>query len=86
MAVEDSDKEDTEEENEEAQVDYREEFLTTIEVIRRENRKNKKLQAKLDVETELKFCFFNKFWYLRVFAFFRSNEFEIHLRLILGRE
>jgi hypothetical protein len=48
MAVEDSDKEDTEEEYEEAEVDYREEFLCAIEVIRRENKKNKKLQAELD--------------------------------------
>jgi hypothetical protein len=48
MAVEDSDKEDTEEEYEEAEVDYREELLTAIEVIRREKKKNKKLQDELD--------------------------------------
>jgi hypothetical protein len=48
MAVEDSDKEDTEEEYEEAKVDYREELLCAIEVIRREKKKNKKLQAELD--------------------------------------
>jgi hypothetical protein len=35
MAVEDSDKEDTEEEYEEIEVDYREELLTAIKVIRR---------------------------------------------------
>jgi hypothetical protein len=48
MAVEDSDKEDSEEEYEEEKVDYREELLCAIEVIRREKKKNKKLQAKLD--------------------------------------
>jgi hypothetical protein len=48
MEVEDSDKEDTEEEYEEAEFDYREELLCAIEVIRREKKKNKKLQAKLD--------------------------------------
>jgi hypothetical protein len=48
MVVEDSDKEDTEEEYEEVEVDYREELLTAIEVIRREKRKNKKLQEELD--------------------------------------
>jgi hypothetical protein len=62
MEVEDSDKEDSEEECEEfeeeyeeveeeieeAEVDYREEFLSTIEVIIREKRKNKKIQAELD--------------------------------------
>jgi hypothetical protein len=37
MAVEDSDKED-----------YREELFCSIEVIRREKKKNKKLQAELD--------------------------------------
>jgi hypothetical protein len=59
MAVKDSDKEDSEEEYEdaeegyeevedeieEAEVDYREELLCAIEVIRREKKKNKKLQA-----------------------------------------
>jgi hypothetical protein len=62
MAVEDSDKEDSEEEYEEAEeeyeeveeeieeaeVDYREELMCAIEVIRREKKKNKKLQAELD--------------------------------------
>jgi hypothetical protein len=38
MAVEDSDKE----------VDYRDELMCAIEVIRREKKKNKKLQAELD--------------------------------------
>ena len=48
MAVEDSDKEDIEEEYEEAEeeyeeveVDYREELMCAIEVIRRENKKKK---------------------------------------------
>jgi hypothetical protein len=45
MAVEDSDKEDTEEEYEETKVDYREELLSVIEVIRREKKKKNKLQA-----------------------------------------
>jgi hypothetical protein len=56
MAVEDSDKEDFEEEYEEAyeeeieeaEVDFREELMSDIEVIRREKNKNKKLQAELD--------------------------------------
>jgi hypothetical protein len=56
MAVEDSDKEDSEEEYEEAYeeeieeavVDFREELMSAIEVIRREKKKNKKLQAELD--------------------------------------
>jgi hypothetical protein len=62
MAVKDYDKEDSEEEYEEAEeeyeevkeeieeaeVDYREELLSAIEVIRREKRKNKKLKAELD--------------------------------------
>ena len=50
MAVEDSDKEDSEEEYEEAEeeyeeaeVDYQEELICAIEVIRREKKKNKKL-------------------------------------------
>jgi hypothetical protein len=50
MAVEDSDKEDSEEEYEEsyeeeieeAEVDFREELMSVIEVIRREKKKNKK--------------------------------------------
>jgi hypothetical protein len=59
MVVKDSDKEDyeeeyeeaeegyeeSEEEIEEAEVDYREELMCAIEVIRREKKKNKKLQA-----------------------------------------
>jgi hypothetical protein len=55
MVVKDSEKEDTEEEYEEAEeeyeeaeVDYQEDFLCVIEVLRREKRKNKKLQAELD--------------------------------------
>jgi hypothetical protein len=56
MVVEDSDKEDYEEEYEEAyeeqieeaEVDFREELIISIEVIRREKKKNKKLQAELD--------------------------------------
>jgi hypothetical protein len=48
MAVKDSDKEDTKEDYEEEEVDYREKMFTAIEVIRREKRKNKKLQAELD--------------------------------------
>jgi hypothetical protein len=55
MVVEDSDKEDSEEEYaedkeeyEEAEVDYREELLCVIEVIRREKNKNKKLQEEID--------------------------------------
>jgi hypothetical protein len=37
-----------EEEYEESEVDYREELLCAIEVIRREKKKNKKLQEELD--------------------------------------
>jgi ABC-type oligopeptide transport system ATPase subunit len=48
MEVEEFDKEDTEDEFEEEEVDYREELLTAIEVIRTENKKNKKLQVELD--------------------------------------
>ena len=62
MVVEDSDKEDfeeeyeeaneeyeeVEEEIEEAEVDFQEELKCAIEVIRREKKKNKKLQTKLD--------------------------------------
>jgi putative cell wall-binding protein len=40
--------EEVEEEIEEAEVDYREELMCTIEVIRREKKKNKKLQVELD--------------------------------------
>jgi hypothetical protein len=59
MAVKDSDKEDFEEEYEEveekieeAEVDYREELMCSIEVIRREKKKNKKLQAELDKKND----------------------------------
>jgi hypothetical protein len=48
MEVEDFDKQDIEEEYEEEEVDYREELLCSIEVIRREKKKNKKLQEELD--------------------------------------
>jgi hypothetical protein len=56
MEVEDTEKEDSEEEYEEsyeeeieeAEVDFREELMSAIEVIRREKKKNKKLQAELD--------------------------------------
>jgi hypothetical protein len=62
MAVQDSDKEDSEEEYEEAkegyeeveyeieeaEVDYREELMCAMEFVRREKKKNKKLQAELD--------------------------------------
>jgi hypothetical protein len=62
MAVEDSEEEEIEEEYEEAEkeyeeakeeyeeakVNYREELLCSIEVIRREKKKNKKLQVELD--------------------------------------
>jgi hypothetical protein len=66
MAVKDSDKEDSEEEYEEAEegyeevkdeieeeeVDYREELMCVIEVIRREKKKNKKLQEELDKKND----------------------------------
>jgi hypothetical protein len=62
MVVEVSDKEDSKEEYEEfeeeykevkekieeVEADYREELMCAIEVIRREKKKNKKLQEKLD--------------------------------------
>jgi hypothetical protein len=51
MVVEDSKEEYEEayeEEIEEAEVDFREELMSAIEVIRREKKKNKKLQAELD--------------------------------------
>ena len=47
MAIEDSE-EAYEEEIEEAEVDFREELMSAIEVIIREKKKNKKLQAELD--------------------------------------
>jgi hypothetical protein len=66
VAVKDSDKEDSEEEYEEAEeeceeveeqfeeaeVDYREELMCDIEVIRREKKKNKKLQEELDKKND----------------------------------
>ena len=56
VVVEDSDKEDSEEEYEEeieeAEVDFREELMSAIEVIRREKKKNKKIQAELDKKKE----------------------------------
>jgi hypothetical protein len=66
MAVKDSNKEDFEEEYEEAkeeyeevkqeieevEVEYRKELMCAIEVIRRENKKNKKLQAELDKKND----------------------------------
>jgi hypothetical protein len=52
MEVEDSDKEDIKEEYDEAEVDYREELLCAIEVIRREKKKNKKLQEELNKKEE----------------------------------
>jgi adenine deaminase len=50
MEVEDSEVEyeESEEEIEEEKVDYLEELMSAIEVIRREKRKNKKLQVELD--------------------------------------
>jgi hypothetical protein len=56
MAVEDYDKECFQEESEEAyekeieevEVDFREELMSAIEVIKREKKKNKKLQTELD--------------------------------------
>jgi hypothetical protein len=48
MEIEEYDKEDTEEEYEEVEVDYQEEFLGAIEVIIRETKKKKKLQEELD--------------------------------------
>jgi hypothetical protein len=56
MAVEDTDKKDSEEEYEEAyeeeieeaKVEFREELMSAIEVIRREKKKNKKVQGELD--------------------------------------
>jgi hypothetical protein len=47
MTVKDFDEEGTEEEYEEAEVDYIEELLSAIEVIKREKKKNKSLQAEL---------------------------------------
>jgi hypothetical protein len=44
MEIEDSNKQDIEEEYEEKEVDYQEEPLSDIEVIKREKNKHKKLQ------------------------------------------
>jgi hypothetical protein len=52
MVVKDFDKEDIEEEYEEAEVDYQEELLCAIEVIRREKKKNMKPQEELDKKEE----------------------------------
>jgi hypothetical protein len=58
MAVKDSDKEyfeeSYEEEIEEVEVDLREEIMSSTEVIKRENKKNKKLQAELDKKKDTK--------------------------------
>jgi hypothetical protein len=48
MEIEYSNKEDIEEEYKEGEFDYREELLSVIEVIKRENKKKKKLQEELD--------------------------------------
>jgi hypothetical protein len=45
MVVEYSDEEGTKEEYEEAKFDYGEELMSAIEVIKREKKKNKSLQA-----------------------------------------
>jgi hypothetical protein len=47
MVVENSDEEDSEKEYEEAEVDLMEELMSAIEVIKREKKKNKKLQEEL---------------------------------------
>jgi hypothetical protein len=52
MEIENSDKEDTKEEYEEAEVDYREELLSAIDVIKREKKKNKSLQEELKRKEE----------------------------------
>jgi hypothetical protein len=52
MAVEDSDEEGTKEEYEEAKIDYIEELLCVIEVIKREKKKNKSLQEELKRKEE----------------------------------
>jgi hypothetical protein len=41
-----------EEEIEEAEVDFREELISAIKVIRREKKKNKKLQSELDMKKD----------------------------------
>jgi hypothetical protein len=52
MEVEYSNYEGTEEEYEETKVDYREELLSSIEVIKREKKKNKSLQEELKRKEE----------------------------------
>jgi tRNA C32,U32 (ribose-2'-O)-methylase TrmJ len=47
MATEYSNEEGSKEEYEEEEVDYKEELLSTIEVIKREKKKNKSLRTKL---------------------------------------
>jgi hypothetical protein len=47
MEIENYDKEDTEEEYEYEEVDYKEELLSAIDVIKREKKRKKTLQAKL---------------------------------------
>ena len=68
MAVKDFDKEDSKEEYEEAEegyeevkdeieeaeVDYQEKLMCAIEFIRREKKKNKKLQAELDKKKDIR--------------------------------
>jgi hypothetical protein len=53
MAIEDSNIEDTEEEYEEKEVDYQEELLSDIEVIKREKKKSKNLQEELDKKEDI---------------------------------
>jgi hypothetical protein len=47
MTIEDSDEEGSEEEYEEAKVDYIENYLSSIEVIKQEKKKNKSPQTEL---------------------------------------
>ena len=47
MEVEESDEEGSKEEYEEEEFDYREELLSSIEVIKREKKKNKSLEGEL---------------------------------------
>jgi hypothetical protein len=52
MEIEDSNEEGSKEEYEEEKVDYREELLSAIEVIKREKKKNKSLQEELKKKEE----------------------------------
>jgi hypothetical protein len=52
MEVKDSDEEGSDEEYEEGEVDYREELMSSIEVIKREENKNKSLQKELKKKEE----------------------------------